>query len=417
MMHIEFISDSENLCEQFTKLCEQYECFEWAVAWASDPEQDEFSIGGTLLQYRKKINRLVVGCHFYQTSPEFIKIFINSKQVKFLTQTDGTFHPKVYLFYNKDGKWAAIVGSSNFTRAGFSQNSEANILLTGNKDDNIREAISSYISKQWKNAASFNEKDLKKYKEVYMKKKSLRDKLGSRDSRFFIKQNRIHSNHSTAKKEASNRTRLVIEKIKDTSWAKYEKELRGDERFDSGIKQLKEAHRLFRKCQFNMLTDNERKCLAGTIGENTRGAIKEIDEIDWWMFGTIKQGALKTHIINNNKKINDALEAIPIKGNITKAMYLKYLNKLRSIDGLKVGPAVCSRLLAMKRPDFFVSLNKQSKPVISEMYGIPKSRLTADTYWDLIMEIHKDDWYLHPKNTEAKPYRMALMDCLIREWK
>ena len=166
-----------------------------------------------------------------------------------------------------------------------------------------------------------------------------------------------------------------------------------------------------------MLTDNERKCLAGTIGENTRGAIKEIDEIDWWMFGTIKQGALKTHIINNNKKINDALEAIPIKGNITKAMYLKYLNKLRSIDGLKVGPAVCSRLLAMKRPDFFVSLNKQSKPVISEMYGIPKSRLTADTYWDLIMEIHKDDWYLHPKNTEAKPYRMALMDCLIREWK
>ena len=405
MMHIEFISDSENLCEQFTKLCEQYECFEWAVAWASDPEQDEFSLGSTLLQYRKKIKRLVVGCHFYQTSPEFIKIFINSKQVKFLTQTDGTFHPKVYLFYNKDGKWAAIVGSSNFTRAGFSQNSEANILLTGNKDNHVRDAISSYISKQWKNADSFNEKDLKKYKDAYEKKKPIREKL---------------SRGKTKPVVIRKTKNWAIEKIqKTTPWDKYEKELKEvKKRFESGIKQLKEAHRLFSKCQFNKLTDDERKYLAGTIGKNKRDNIRESDKIDWYMFGTLVGARkMKKHINNNNKKINDALEAIPLKGDITEAMYRKYLNKLRSIEGLDVGPAVCSRLLTMKRPDFFMSLNSQSMPVVSKKYGIPKSKLTADTYWDLIMKIHEDEWYLHPKNTEAKPYRMALMDCLIREWK
>ena len=404
-MHIEFISDSENLCEQFTKLCEQYECFEWAVAWASDPEQDEFSIGGTLLQYRKKIKRLVVGCHFYQTSPEFIKIFINSKQVKFLTQTDGTFHPKVYLFYNRDGKWAAIMGSSNFTCAGFTKNSEANILLTGNKDNHVRDAISSYISKQWKNADSFNEKDLKKYKDAYEKKKPIREKLSRGKTKPVVI------------RETKN---WAIEKIqKTTPWDKYEKELKEDKkRFKSGIKQLKEAYRLFSKCQFNKLTDDERKYLAGTIGKNKRLAIRETSGIDWYMFGTLNQGRMRTHIINNNKKINDALEAIPLKGTITKAMYQKYLNKLRSIEGLGVGPAVCSRLLTMKRPDFFMSLNGPSIPVISKKYRIPESRLQdADTYWDLIMKIHEDDWYRHPKNTEAKPYRMALMDCLIREWK
>ncbi|MDE5574803.1 MAG: NgoFVII family restriction endonuclease [Bacteroidales bacterium] len=401
MMHIEFISDSENLCEQFTKLCEQYECFEWAVAWASDPEQDEFSIGGTLLQYRNKIKRLVIGCHFYQTSPEFIKIFINSKQVKFLTQTDGTFHPKVYLFYNRDGKWAALVGSSNFTCAGFTKNSEANILLTGNKDNHIRDAISTYILKQWEKADSFTKKELKKYRDAYERQKPVLKKL----SKGKVKPVRESKN-------------WVIEKIqKTTPWEKYEKELRKDRRFKWGIKQLKEAHRLFAKCSFNKLTDDERKYLAGTIGKNKRANILESDKIDWWMFGTVMHGTLKTHINNNNKTINEALKAIPLTGNITKAMYRKYLNKLRSIEGLDVGPAVCSRLLAMKRPDFFVSLNKQSKPVISKKYGIPMAKLTADTYWDLIMKIHEDDWYRHPKNTEAKPYRMALMDCLIREWK
>ena len=205
---------------------------------------------------------------------------------------------------------------------------------------------------------------------------------------------------------------------KTTPWGKYEKELRKDRRFKRGIKQLKEAHRLFAKCSFNTLTDDERKYLAGTIGKNKRDNIRESDKIDWYMFGTLVGARkMKKHINNNNKKINDALEAIPLKGDITKAMYRKYLNKLRSIEGLDVGPAVCSRLLAMKRPDFFMSLNKQSKPVISRKYGIPMAKLTADTYWDLIMKIHEDDWYRHPKNTEAKPYRMALMDCLIREWK
>ena len=194
--------------------------------------------------------------------------------------------------------------------------------------------------------------------------------------------------------------------------------MRKDRRFKRGIKQLKEAHRLFAKCSFNTLTDDERKYLAGTIGKNKRDNIRESDKIDWYMFGTLVGARkMKKHINNNNKKINDALEAIPLKGDITKAMYRKYLNKLRSIEGLDVGPAVCSRLLAMKRPDFFMSLNKQSKPVISRKYGIPMAKLTADTYWDLIMKIHEDDWYRHPKNTEAKPYRMALMDCLIREWK
>lgn len=422
MMNFEFISNSKELSKHFTKLCKQYEHFEWAVAWASDPQQDGFKIGSTLLHYRKKIKRLVVGCHFYQTSPEFIEVFRENPKVRFIPQTGGTFHPKVYLFYNKDGKWAAIVGSSNFTRAGFAQNSEANILLTGNKkDDNIRDAISNYISEQWEKADTFTKEQLKEYSASYEKKKSLRDELSGGGTNAFIKpnkQNRVDSSHTKARKETSKRERFVIEKIqKTTPWEKYEKELRKDKkRFESGIKQLKEAHRLFAKGSFNKLTDDERKYLAGTIGEKKKDDIFKKVGIDWWMFGTLKQGRMKTHIINNNKKINDALEAIPLKGDITETMYRKYLNKLRSIEGLDVGPAVCSRLLAMKRPDFFVSLNKQSKLVISEKYGIPKSKLTADTYWDLIIRIHEDEWYLHPKTAEVKPYRMALLDCLIRKW-
>lgn len=41
----------------------------------------------------------------------------------------GNFHPKMYLFRSKRGKLTAIVGSSNFSAAGFNRNVEANIMV------------------------------------------------------------------------------------------------------------------------------------------------------------------------------------------------------------------------------------------------------------------------------------------------
>jgi HKD family nuclease len=40
----------------------------------------------------------------------------------------GNFHPKMYLFRSKKGKLTGIVGSSNFSAAGFKTNIEANVL-------------------------------------------------------------------------------------------------------------------------------------------------------------------------------------------------------------------------------------------------------------------------------------------------
>ena len=66
----------------------------------------------------------------------------------------------------------------------------------------------------------------------------------------------------------------------------------------------------------------------------------------------------------------------------------------------------------MKRPDVFVCVNKQNKKGICKQFGIPVSKLTVKTYWDLLIErIMASAWYNAPK-TELFPYRVAMLDCL-----
>lgn len=42
---------------------------------------------------------------------------------------EGNFHPKMYLFKSNGGTWTAVIGSSNFSRAGLDTNVESNLLI------------------------------------------------------------------------------------------------------------------------------------------------------------------------------------------------------------------------------------------------------------------------------------------------
>lgn len=161
---MKFISNSEKLDEIFFDLCLKYSHYKWAVAWAGDPD---FVLGEFLSDCEDRIERIVVGLHFYQTSPEFIKRYMNNSHVRFYWQTDGTFHSKVYLFYNSQNNWSALVGSSNFTRAGFRDNTEANILITdedGGTETFVQ--ISEYIDQVWSSGKMFRKADLAKYEDA-----------------------------------------------------------------------------------------------------------------------------------------------------------------------------------------------------------------------------------------------------------
>ena len=91
---MEVITDASKIDKALVSMMKKYKKYHIATAWASlgSKASDE------LLKNKAKIQKMVVGTHFYQTHPDFMEIFIESEQVKFILQTDGVYHPKVYIF-------------------------------------------------------------------------------------------------------------------------------------------------------------------------------------------------------------------------------------------------------------------------------------------------------------------------------
>ena len=122
---MKLITNSKTLEKQFLRLLDKYSKYYWLSAWASS-KSAPFD---KLVRNEQRIGKIVVGIHFYQTHPDFIETFIESKNVKYIKQPEGTFHPKIFLFYNNDNDWEILVGSANFTNAAFTVNTEISTLI------------------------------------------------------------------------------------------------------------------------------------------------------------------------------------------------------------------------------------------------------------------------------------------------
>ena len=160
---MELLTDSKQFKSIFFEKFKKCKKFSFAVAWAC-PIEGIFQV---ILQNKRKIDKGIVGLHFYQTDPDFIREFIGSNKVKFFPLTSGTFHPKIYLFEDNDG-WTLIVGSANFTNAAFSKNYEASLMVTNN-DINAKETLDAVVNilKEYKKKAkTFTKADLDRYESI-----------------------------------------------------------------------------------------------------------------------------------------------------------------------------------------------------------------------------------------------------------
>ena len=78
-------------------------------------------------------------------------------------------------------------------------------------------------------------------------------------------------------------------------------------------------------------------------------------------------------------------------------------------------PAVGSRLLAMKRPDFFLCISARNRRNLSQAFGLSEARLnTYDGYWELVELLHRCAWCGAPrpkmKHRQIWDARVALVD-------
>lgn len=336
-----------------------------------------------------RIEKAIVGLHFYQTHPDFIENFIDNKGIRFIKETDGIFHDKIYLFVNSSTDWKAILGSSNLTNGGFVKNSECNIIFSNvdDKDGKMYKSLINYINDKWIEASFFTSKDLNNYRDSFNQQKPRRDVL----------KKVIRST-----KQTFNGASMLL-----MTWDEYCAKLQRHKGLSTRLNVLKEAHALFKSTKhFYDLDEFDKKKISGY---RLKGAE------DWRFFGTVSKGEILSEMIE--KRIGKAIDCIHLDGEVSKDQYNRYIQLFCDSGKWNNPIGSATRLLAMKRPDIFLCVNGENKAGLAKGLGISQNQITIDNYWDeIVVPIQNATWYndIPQKNKQREIFRnrVALLDSL-----
>lgn len=398
---MKIISNSKVLESEFLRLQKQYNEFYWMTAWASNSKE----VFEQLKKSKGKIKKIIVGLHFYQTHPDFISEFMNVDEVRYIKQPNGTFHPKVFLFYNSDLEWEVIIGSSNFTNAAFSVNTEVSTLITSKDNDGIivLKDLINILDDVWKDSNRFSDSELEQYVKVW---KNYKSKIRSLSGEY--------SGFGSGKRK--KRKLIFHVPAAMMNWDEFMEGVYNEKyhALESRIGVLKIAKGLFRNTNsFSELGLEERKFIAGIPNK-----LEVADYIDWGYFGSMQgAGKFMNKIISNDINISNAIDSIPLEGQITKAHFDEFVKQYKkAFNGNFL--ATGTRLLAMKRPDIFVCLDSKNKSALCQGFGIVQAGLEFNRYWeDIVLSIFDAEWWLNPtpKNETEKfvsEARAAFLDSL-----
>lgn len=396
---MKILSDAD-IHSELERLMDKYSSYKWAVAWAR-PSKDDMHL---LLKHEKRIKKLIIGTHFYQTHPHFIDKFKNNDRVRYILPSGGVYHPKVYLFENGNGAWECIIGSPNFTLSAFKDNRETAVLIS-HTDIDAKDAYSTIdkiISADWNEGKQIDETAFEKYKIAWASKPRSRKEQPDQPS----------------SQDADVQSPLDLETfdILYISWPQYYQKITTEDK-NQDVHSLTARKKVleFAQCQlvksFNKLDILAQKRIAGLIKD---------DEADWKYFGSMKGSGFFMHAINiNNQNISGALDKIPMEGEVYKENYENYIQEFSKAfaQGKGGGIATATRLLAMKRPDYFLCVDGENKDALCKDFDIHKN-ITVDNYWDRVVEkVKKCAWWQaerpdDPEELTVWKYRVALLDVL-----
>lgn len=392
------LTKPEQIKNKLISVIEECDSIQIAVAWAS-ANHEVFKI---LIDNKDKINKLVVGTHFFQTDPKFLEAFLNNEKVKVIYETGEVFHPKIYYFKLKDG-WECLVGSANFTNGAMTNNKEVLVLFSS--DDSgvykTEQEIWMVIKKYFDEGHIIDNDYLSKYKAHYESKKELLNSL------------------STAK-ISDKESGFYQSDIFNYTWAEYFSKIlnddyHGKDAIHDRLKVLSSARKLFERDKFLNLTEEERRKIAGYE------EWKEDNEFDWQWFGSMKpEGIFKGLVKSNNENLSLALEQIPLEGSLAKEHYLSFLKYYKlAVSDNSNRLSGATRLLAMKRPDYFFCLDSKNKKRFCQDFNIKEKDLHIDTYWDIVVDkITSCLWWSDTKVSHDKieqnvwKYRAAFLDAI-----
>lgn len=372
--------------------------FRWAVAWASQKSP----LFDLLKKGAHKIDQLTVGIHFYQTDPEFIAAFMKHGRARFVMNPAGVFHPKLYFFELDGGRWECVVGSPNFTQSGLQSNNEVAVHFTQSdlNAGNARSEIEAALNSFWSLGRKLSQSDLDAYRSIWQRQQKRLNPLSGNY--------RPDANGGRAGKSPLE-VPLFVE-----DWPAYFNSVKDDKTHtaEGRLAVLEEASRLFSEYgHFEDMEEADRKGIAGIVRTET---------FDWLWFGSMKgAGYFKQAVGQNNKRLSEALDAIPLAGTVTRADFERFV---KSFQGAfkNAGVATGTRLLTFKRPDYFVCFDSKNKRRLCESFEISQN-VTLDDYWERVVErITDSNWWNSPEPSgklERRIWRCraAFLDVLFYE--
>ena len=398
---MELVTDTKKLSKTFINLTKKYRYISFATAWASTGHE-AFRL---LLEYQEKIQHSTIGLHFYQTDPEVLAQLQHNKNARFILQTNGVFHPKLYLFWNTPTDWALLSGSANFTNGAFNGKNQETMLLTKGESADFFQEISRFLKNDcFDNAVEIGDEQIEHYRTLYHQR-----------------QKHIHtlSNYyPTGNKHSEMGKSFLSTNILTYSWDKYFKIIQQDKNqlFKDRLDLLDYVKEFFQNNANFLSIDSENRKLISGLPNNAKGS----QELDYGLFGSTKSnGNFHKEINNGNPKIIQAINLIPLTGEISKSNFLEY-DKIFRQAGFNNPIGVATRLLTMKRPDLFFCFNGANKEKICAELDLPKN-LNAERYWDeILLRIYDTAWFnsSRPQDTiEQKAWdgRVALIDCIYYE--
>jgi len=134
-------------------------------------------------------------------------------------------------------------------------------------------------------------------------------------------------------------------------------------------------------------------------------------------------GEYQKRINLNNAHISSALEHIPPLGEVTREQFHSYrMEFLRAFVGADRQPdmAIGTRLLAIKRPDYFVCIDSENRKDLGRDIGFAYSTLELEQYWDEVVEpITQTSWWRsdRPQGQSGQLWdgRIAMLDVIYYE--
>jgi len=395
----------DGLVAEFSTMVDWSKTIDVCVAWASssNPCHNE------LLAASKKVRRLVVGLHFHQTHPKFIDDWRKKPEtpLRLVNDLKGIFHPKVYLF-RKGREARLLMGSANFTGPGFGGwggrdgNTECMVLLETTEDSKVVKQALDLVDHDW-TFVTPTDSWLSMYTSAYRRRAALRRRLSSPGS---------SASSSTGSSSASDFYDLAIDfqSYFDIviNAGRDRAILRGSSMdYTLWLGALDHVHGLDGWPELQDMDLEGRKRVFG-IREYPDGD----HSVNLRAFGWARYAALER--LFSSRQATRCLQYIPSEGVVSRSSWKKFVTAYK--QALRpTALTTASRLLMLKRPDLFASVNKRSIDGIRRTTGISIKDL--DDYWEAHLVIWSWPWSRSKKPKSTKRLRVwqarvALLDVL-----